>query len=186
MSNSYDQEAALSSALQRMVKTIMRGSVIVDGVITGVDESAFTCDVKVGNEENSSTYFDVPLRILVSDQSSMVEIPEMNTHCLLTFRDGNTGSPQILSIHKALKILVICDQVIFNDGALGGLLKLNESVNRWNKIEQDLNILKAAFNSWVVSPGDGGGALKSAAGAWASQLLTPTTAADVENPKIKQ
>lgn len=183
---SYDQEAELSSALQRMVKTVTRGSVVVDGVVISVDESKFTCDVEVGDSVSASTYFDVPLRVLISNQASVVEIPEANTPCVLCFRDSNIGRPQILMIHKALKILVICDQIIFNNGTLGGMVKVNDLVTKLNTIEADINTLKAAFSAWAVVPGDGGAALKAVAGAWFGQQLQPTQVSQLANQKIKQ
>lgn len=184
--SSYDQEAELSSALQRMVKTITRGSVIVDGKIISVDETAFTCDVEVGDSVSSSIFYDVPLRVLVSNQASVVEIPETGTNCVICFRDSNIGRPQILMIHKALKLLVKCDNIVFNDGTLGGMVKVNDLVTRLNTIENDINTLKSAFSSWTVVPNDGGGALKSAATAWYGQTLSPTQVSQLENPKIKQ
>jgi hypothetical protein len=186
MSTGYDQEAELSTALQRMVKTVTRGSVVVDGTIISVDESAFTCDVKVGDSVSSSTYYDVPLRVLISNQASVIEIPEIDTQCVICFRDSNIGRPQILMIHKALKILVICDQIVFNNGTLGGLVKVNDLVAKMNAIESDINILKTAFSAWVVVPSDGGAALKTATAAWYGQQLQPTVPADLEKQKIKQ
>lgn len=186
MSNNYDQEAALSSALQRAIKTVTRGCVVVDGVVLSVDETKFTCDVQIGTGVDVSTFFDVPLRVLTSNQASIIEIPEPNTPCLIGFRDGNTGNPQMWGVHKALKILVKCDNIVFNDGTLGGLIVLNDAVSRWNKIEQDINALKTAFSSWIVAPNDGGQALKTATAAWYGQPLAITTQTDVENPKIKQ
>jgi hypothetical protein len=181
-----DKEAELSSALYNAIKKVNRASVVVEATVISVDESAFTCDVSVGDSVSSSTYYDVPLRVLVSQQASVVEIPEINTKCVICFRDSNIGRPQILMIHKALKILVLCDQIIFNNGTLGGMVKVNDLVTRLNTIEQDINTLKAAFSSWTVTPNDGGAALKSAAGAWYGQPLVPTQVSQIENLKIKQ
>ena len=182
----YDQETELSSALQRMIKSVVRGAIVIDGVIESVDESAFTCTVKVGDSVSSSTYFDVPLRVLISSQASIVEIPETGTNCIICFRDANIGRPQILMIHKALKILVKCDNIVFNDGTLGGMVVLDNLVQDLNSIKSDINDLKSAFASWVVVPNDGGQALKTAATSWYSQQLQPTQPADLENEKIKQ
>lgn len=47
-----------------------------------------------------------------------------------------------------------------------------------NKLATDLNTLKTVFSSgWAVSPGDGGAALKTAAGTWAGQTLTMSSVA---------
>src|ERR1044072_7472352 len=157
-----NKEGELSNALYEAIKRVTRGGVIVDAVVLLVDETAFTCDVKTGD----TTFFDVPLRVLVSSQASYVEIPETGTKCVICFRDANQGRPQILMVDKALKILVKCDNIVFNDGMLGGLVKVNEVVNDLNAIKQDINALKAVFSGWSPVPNDGGAALKSAAGSW--------------------
>jgi hypothetical protein len=171
-----------------MVKKVTRASVVVDATVISVDETKFTCDVTINNSEGETpvTFFDVPLRVLIGSQASVIEIPKLSSKCLICFRDGNINRPQILSIHEALKILVICDQIVFNNGTLGGLVKVNDLVNDLNSIKQDINTLKTAFSSWVVAPNDGGAALKAAATAWYSQQLQPTQPGDLENEKIKQ
>jgi hypothetical protein len=183
-----DREAELSEAFYNVIKRVNRGGVVVEAVVLSVDETKFTCDVTVKDSANQTptTHFDVPLRVLVSNQASVVEIPEIGTECIICFRDSNIGRPQILMVHKALKILVLCDQVVFNNGTLGGMIILDDAVNRWNKIEQDINNLKAVFSSWTPVPNDGGAALKTAAASWYGQQLTITQPSDVENPKIKQ
>jgi hypothetical protein len=182
----YDREIQLSSAMQAAIKTVLRGSLVIDGVIESVDEEAFTCDVKVGDSTGSTTYFDVPLRVLISAQASVIEIPKIGTNCIICFRDGNLGRPQILIIHEALKILVNCDNIVFNGGQLGGMVKVQDLVSKLNTIEQDLNTLKNVFANWSPVPNDGGAALKTAAGTWYGQQLTPTQEQDIENPKIVQ
>ena len=76
--------------------------------------------------------------------------------------------------------------ILFNGGSLGGMVKLAGAVDRWNKIEQDLNSLKTVFTSWITVPNDGGAALKAAAATWAGKQLAATANSDVENTKIKQ
>ena len=78
------------------------------------------------------------------------------------------------------------DGIVFNGGLLGGLLKLDATVDRLNKIETDLNNLKTVFGSWIPVPSDGGAALKSVISSWFATPLTPTTNADVENENVKQ
>jgi hypothetical protein len=182
-----DKESQLSNAIYEVIKKVTRGSIVLDATVIAVDETAFTCDVRdVTDEHNPTDYFDVPLRVLISQQASIIEIPKIDTKCLICFRDGNINRPQILSIHEALKILVICDNIVFNNGTLGGMVKLNDLVNDLNSIKQDINNLKTAFSSWVVVPNDGGQALKTAAASWYGQSLTPTQPADLANDKIKQ
>jgi len=189
----YDKDAELSNALIRTIKGATRGHNVIDGIVEDVNETAFTCSVSVGDTTNPATYFDVPLRVLKSQQASIIEIPKVGTGVIICFRDGNLGRPQILAIHEALKILVICDdieftsnKIVFNNGQLGGMVKVQDLVNKLNTLEQDLNTLKTVFSGWSPVPNDGGAALKAAAGTWFSQHITPTQKSDLENTKIKQ
>lgn len=181
------KEGELGSALFNLIKKVTRASVVIDATVSAVDEIKFTCDVDIANTDGvPTTYFEVPLRVLIDSQASVIEIPKIGTKCLICFRDGNINLPQIVSIHEALKILVICDNIVFNNGTLGGLIVLGDAVKRWNNIEKDINDLKTVFSSWTPVANDGGAALKSAASAWSGQQLTLTQNSDVENPKIKQ
>jgi hypothetical protein len=182
----YEKEADLSNSMVLAIQAVTRAHIIVDGVIDAVDETAFTATVKIGDDTNSATYFNVPLRVLISQQASVVEIPAVGTKCILSFRDGNIGRPQILACHQALKILVNCDNIIFNNGTLGGMVKVEDLVTKLNNLENDINSLKNVFSTWTPVPNDGGAALKTAAGVWFGQQLTPTQKSDLENEKIKQ
>jgi hypothetical protein len=183
---SYDKEGELSDALLRAFMGATRSHIVIDGIVESVDETKFTCSVKVGDTINPATYYNVPLRVLISKQASIVEIPKEGTEVIICFRGGNLARPQILAIHEALKILVNCDSILFNDGTLGGLVKVDDLLTKLNTIEKDINMLKNVFSVWSPVPNDGGTALKAAAGTWFGQQLTPTIKQDIENPKIKQ
>lgn len=78
------------------------------------------------------------------------------------------------------------EDIVLMGGLLDGLVTVNELVARLNNIENDNNTLKAAFNSWVTVPNDGGAALKAAAASWSGTNLVLTVKGDIENPNIKQ
>ncbi len=78
------------------------------------------------------------------------------------------------------------DNIIFNGGDLGGLVRVEDITKRLNLIEKDINKLKTAMSGWTPVPQDGGAALKAAAASWAGSQLTPTKRGDYENTKIKQ
>ena len=60
------------------------------------------------------------------------------------------------------------------------------TVERLNKIEQDINNLKQAFTSWTPTPQDGGAALKTVVASWSGSKLTETKVEDIESETIKQ
>lgn len=76
--------------------------------------------------------------------------------------------------------------IVMNGGELGGLVKAIDLAGKINTIEKDLNALKNAFKTWVVTPYDGGAKLKAATATWSGASITLTKRADIENEKIKQ
>lgn len=78
------------------------------------------------------------------------------------------------------------EDIIFNGGDLGGLVKVEDLTKRLNLIENDINNLKTVFTGWAPFPQDGGGALKGAISSWAGAQLVNTQRGDYENTKIKQ
>lgn len=182
MAEEHDLEQAFIGAVNAMT----RHFVIVDGVVTAVDPVKFTADVQIGGDQGA-ILFAVPLRVLIGVRGSFIELPVNGTDCLITFRDGNLGRPQMYSCDQIEDLLINpVGNVIFNDGKLGGMVKVMEALGRWNLIEKDINLLKQAFAAWVVVPSDGGGALKTITADWFAQQLTPTKLSDIENKKIQQ
>lgn len=77
------------------------------------------------------------------------------------------------------------ENIIFNGGDLGGLVRVQDLTSRLNIIENDINALKDALSAWVPIAQDGGAALKAAAADWVDAKLTPSTRGDYENEKVK-
>src|ERR1035437_908251 len=112
-----EKDLRMKSALDALISASKRGVVIVDGVVSNVSETSFTCTVSFGKAK----FFKVPLRVLINSQASICEIPLEGSVCLMTFRDGNIQRPQIFSIDKCKKILLTCDDIEMS----GTVIKLN-------------------------------------------------------------
>lgn len=82
-------------------------------------------------------------------------------------------------------INVDANNIIMQGGEVG-IPESTSTVERLNKIEQDINSLKQAFTSWTPVPQDGGAALKTAAASWSGSKLTETKVEDIESKTIKQ
>jgi hypothetical protein len=96
-----------------------------------------------------------------------------------------TADGQKVAIEVGASSVELTDGLIkFNDGSNNGLVIGQNTADKLNAIEQDLNALKSVFAGWVTVPQDGGAALKTAVSTWAGQQLTPTVAGDLENDKI--
>ena len=73
---------------------------------------------------------------------------------------------------------------LFGD-KFGGLVKIEELVNKINTIEKSLNDLKTAFKNWTTTPNDGGAALKTITATWFAKQLQTTSVSDLENKNVK-
>lgn len=184
MNGLTDQEQMLAEQLEGMIKKLHRSNIIVDGVCQNIDPVNFVCDVVVGDSNSSTTYTQVPLKVLIGSQASFIEIPKDQSECIICFRDGNSGRPQMLFIDQVDKLLINCNEVIFNNGNNGGLIDIVDMVSAFNALQDDVNTLKNAFNTWVVVPEDGGAALKAAAASWSGQQLKVSQQSDFEDKTV--
>lgn len=82
-------------------------------------------------------------------------------------------------------INVDANSIIMQGGEVG-IPESTSTVERLNKIEQDINNLKQAFTSWTPTPQDGGAALKTVVASWSGGKLTETKVEDIESETIKQ
>ena len=82
------------------------------------------------------------------------------------------------------------EQTTFNGGHLGGMVLVNNVVTQLNAIENKLNSLLGKYNAHIhvttatVSTGAPG--IINPTTSQESGTITPTTAPDIENDKIKQ
>ena len=115
MDNDLSEE--LESALSTTMKTAIRGAILIDAIITEVDEVNYVCTVNI----RGAILYNVPLKVLIGTKPSIIGIPTIGTTCLVTFRDGNTHCPQIFSVQQYDKLFITCDDMELN----GLLLKYN-------------------------------------------------------------
>jgi formyltetrahydrofolate synthetase len=179
-----DQLAELSDALRRAMLAIQKYSNICDGVILDVDKTSYTCSVQL-NVTGNPVYYDVPMSVLKNSQGNFTVIPLENSACLMTFRDGNRGRPQLLFCDKIDEIFVTCNSVVFNGGSLGGLPITAHIVQKLNNLENAYNDLVAKYNVHThISAAPGSPTAVPIP--LETTVLTPTVNNDIENTKITQ
>lgn len=147
---------------------ITKACVIIDGIITDVDENSFTCTVKIkdkdfNGKEIASYHANVPLKVLIGSQASLIEIPEINTNCLLTFKDKNIERPQLLFIHECSKIIIkvggqtveySTDGIVFNKSKTGAV-KADELKLQSNKDKDIIDTFLQVLQTPINEPGNG-------------------------------
>ncbi len=148
--------------------------VTVLGTVAAVDESAKTCDI----DDDGLVMYGIRLQCVTDAAGGILCVPKKGAAALVVQIEGGDGW-----------MLADCaeyEKIIINGGVNGGLIKINDLINRLNVLEKSLNDLKQVFSTtWVVAPQDGGAALKSAAANWAADTITETKAEDIEDSTVK-
>jgi hypothetical protein len=164
--------------LSKLIATHTRAANIDGIVYDEPDETKFTCTVQIPTTE--ALIYNVPLRVLISSQSSFIEIPKKGTACVLTFRDMNESRPQILEVHECKKIIFKCDSIIFNDGTNDGFVLVAKLVSAYNNVVNDIGTIKTALNTNCAN-----GVPLIVPGTWTPETTTKANT-DFANPNIKQ
>lgn len=186
MIDNSEEEDQMADAFIRAVGALQRNAYVIDGIVTAVGyPQNYTCTVTIGTAPDTPvTLPPVLMRVLSTSQASFLEIPAVGSNCIICFRDGKAGRPQLLWVDKADKLLLNYGLIQANGGNNGGMINVEPAVTRYNLIENDVNSLKNAFMAWVVVPNDGGAALKAIAAAWAGNPLAVTTRDEIEDTKF--
>ncbi|MBP3466425.1 MAG: hypothetical protein J6K01_02290 [Paludibacteraceae bacterium] len=166
-----------------------QGVATMIGTVSEVDATERTCTLT----HEDVAYYGVRLQPVTGGSAGLLVTPKEGAMALAVRIEENDGwmivhTDEVETIEvKAgdTTVTINADGIVINDGSLGGLVKVEELVNRLNTIENDLNTLKTAFSTWVIAPQDGGAALKAVAEAWSQQQLTPTKKTDIEDDKVK-
>lgn len=180
-------------SLSRFVKNFLRASVLIDGVVTNVNDN-FTCDIEV----QQVAYTGVPVKVLTGSQASIYEVPVIGTTCLVRWRDNHRQLPQIdsfdqvdhyyisvndfdINVKNTFKISANLTQ--FNGGNNGGLPMSPDVTERLNLIENQQNEILDILKAIIVPTTTPYPFAPLFAGV---NDLIPTEESDIANPDITQ
>lgn len=136
-------------------------------VVKSVDVSAGTMVAIVDDLE----YYDILIGL-----GSVLTVPKVDTRCLIGIIENKHGAFLI----DARDI----EKIIFNKGDFGGLVISQEVASQINELKSDLNQLKSLISNWVVSPSDGGAALRSLLTSWSNSQLKAVEKTQLESKQI--
>jgi hypothetical protein len=151
---------------------------VMSGVVKSVDEDSMEAVVLLTVDDEDAPTEGITLNVILENKAGIYCIPAEQSNCIVCEVDGS-GKWELLKASSYTKI-------VMNGGANGGLVKVQDLVQRINTLESDLNKLKKVFSTtWMPVANDGGAALKTAATDWSSAILTETQRDDIENEKVK-
>jgi hypothetical protein len=181
---------------------------LVAATVTSVDEAERTCNVSVLSGTGQTTIENVQLMASIDD--GILLVPAIDSTIIVSYSSYN--QPFVSLFSELSKILLVAGEnnasiqmdtdgllleiantklfisdglTKFNEGNLGGLVKVIELTTKLNNLENKVNQLLTAFNSHThiltLSTGTGTAAPTSSQ---VSGTLTPTQRADIENTEI--
>lgn len=169
---------SLETQLVTMIEKLVRKNVpvvITEGIVTSVDKEKNTCDV---NRGDLPELFEVRMNAVLSATGVLTIYPKPQSKVLCAIIENNPTDAYVLTCTDV-------DEIIFNEGENGGLVKVDALASELTSIKDDLNALKTAFQGWVVVASDGGAALKAAAATWSGQQLAEVDSDALQNVKFK-
>lgn len=177
--------------IRESLKDFMSNDFVFPVTVMSIDEDACTVDVVTAE---GMDIFEVKLRAVKTEKYGFIIFPKKDTTIQIC-QINNDNDFLMLHADEVEEIYIKIEDMtfeatkagfVFNGGDGKGMVLLEKTVERLNKLEQDINNLKNAFSGWLPVSQDGGAALKTATGSWFGQQLIETTNDDIENTKIKQ
>jgi len=169
----------IKEAIHRLVDEKLAIQVQLAKVVS-VDETAMTCDATIDNLE----VFDIRLRSVIDSQDKgVLVVPKLGSYVLVGLIDNKIESAFVCGFGEVDKVRIMCDDIEFNGGEFGGLVKSQEVANEVNELKDEINALKNIINTWLPVAADGGLALKTLLTTW----LNPMSLAlkeNLENEKV--
>ena len=144
-----EDEKKLQQALEDFKNTILKSTLITDGIITNVRESDVLCDVTI----SGNLYSNVPFKVLVKKSPSIIEVPAEKSPCLVCMRNANFTTPQILFIQNVDKWLITIGSmsikldkngIVFNGGKNDGLILNSPLTDNLNSISTFCSAMQTA------------------------------------------
>jgi hypothetical protein len=162
----------IKEAIERLSGTFMQDSVkLFLASVDSVNEAERTCDV-TPLTDNATTSYPSVLLMAESDDGVLI-VPTIGSNVIVNV--SKRGVAYVCMFSEVDKVTIITKTLTqFNDGSFGGLVKVQELVDKINRLEN-------TFNNHVhvgVTVGT------ASTGFTATPIAPITTKTDIENDKI--
>jgi hypothetical protein len=202
-------ERAIVESIQRISGTQLSDKTLIySATVDSVDLAARTCNVTTLSSQGEMTIEGVQLMASVDD--GLLLVPVIDSTVIVTY---TTFNKPFISLFSAIEktVLIVGDNNVsfemdnlgilleiantklsvkdgitqFNDGSLGGLVKIIDLTTKLNNLENKVNALLSAFNTHThiltLTSGTGTAAPTTSP---VTGTLTPTVRGDIEDTKI--
>jgi hypothetical protein len=181
------------------LRTLMREAVGLDGQdevcvvmceVESVNEEARTCSVTTVSDKTETELGTVALMAEAND--GFLIIPKVGS--VVAVCKTLQLTPFVVMFSEIEKIVMVVGEtgveitdglIQFNDGSFGGLVKIEELVDKINRLESKVDDLISKYNGHTHPYVDSGApAVTSVTGTQETPIGTQTTVSDLENPNI--
>ena len=168
---------------------------VMSGVVQAINEDG-TCSVQLTSGAEDTPTDGILLNVVTENVNGLYLVPAANADCLVAEVDGPGQLKQLLWASKYTEVrmtvgsskLSVKDGLMqFNDGSLGGMVKVAALTAKLNNLENIVNDLVAKYNTHThiltLTSGTGTAAPTVTE---ETGTLTPTEQSDIENTAVKQ
>lgn len=176
----------LAQVIQQLSGTHLKNDVsYMEAEVVSVDLSTRSCVVQSVSGNDAVNIENVSLMAAVDD--GFLLVPAVGS--IVFIAHSTYEKPFICLFSEIEKVIIVTggisievdsNGVVFNDGSLGGMVKVESIVQRLNLIESKVNSIITAYNAHT-HPSNGSPTASIIAG-----TLSSTSRGDIENEKIKQ
>lgn len=168
---------------------------VMSGVVRDVDAEGGTCDVELSVDDEGQATPGIITNVVTDNMEGLTMVPVIGSQVWVAEIDGpgkwglvkcSELQTVVVKIGGTAELEVTSGTVVLNGGSNGGLVKVQELVDKINRLESKVNGLVTKYNSHVhvltLSTGTGTAAPTAAP----ETPITPvTTVANIENPNVK-
>jgi hypothetical protein len=181
MSDTINNEIA--SAIRKIARTENKDFLrVVRCVVDKVNLGSRIIECTPNDSIGDTKYENVSM--LASIDDGFILVPKVDSE-ILVLDYGVTKQPLAIQYSELEEAYLICDKIQFNDGKLGGLVKVNDLKTQLNTLQSEINTLKTLVGAAIsVYSGilDGG----ASAATFNAAVLPQINLSNIENKKIKQ
>lgn len=170
----------MRESIIRIVRPLLQPQNVV-GKVTAVDANARTCDVEV---DGGYKRLGVRLRAIENgEQKGLILYPTVGSYVHISMSDNNRNIWYLSMVSEV-------DNIELNGGQFGGLIKIQEMVDKVNRLENKVNDLVTKHNTHIhITTATVGPSATPGTIAPTTTTETPiaplTHVSDLENPIVK-
>jgi len=161
------------SEIKELIQKLIKKSVPMVarvGLVTYVDFEEHSCEVELTDGTELPA---VRLRAVMNDKAEgLIVYPKLGSYVLVSSIDNKSEQSYVVMASEV-------DTILFDEGKNGGLVKVEELVNRLNKLEERMNSHQHLYINAAGAP------TPTTIDSLTNSKILQTKVADLENEKFK-